>query len=281
MSRKFYSIVGSLLMLVYLIGFGDKSLSNDLVFPATDTARKVIWKIIDKQEVKKYLPDSLESRYYVVHFSAKSFSIDSLKLCLPYYDAACDSIIRILVLHKPDKKVVMYIYPDEDIKYELMGWPGKGSQTFSNGEMHVLNLDDMVHESTHFLFNSEISWFTMPFLSEGIAMYVESIFFPDSLQRHKSAMKQYLNEPLEQWINGAVQFWAAPLYNNWRPATYVASGLFVKYLIENYGLDKCKELYKKIRMEMKPAEFNAVFQDVIGKSIPEITTEWKETIKSY
>jgi hypothetical protein len=280
MNRRSSSVAGAVLIFLYFCGFGNKSSAHNIGSPAADTTKKVVWKLIDKQEVKKHLPDSLEFRYYVVHFSAKSFSIDSLKSCLSYYDTACDTINRILALHKSAQKVVVYIYPDEDIKYELMGWPG-GSQTFSNGEMHLTSLNDMVHESTHYFFNSEISWFTMPFLSEGIAMYVESIFFPDTLQKHKSAMKKYLNEPLEQWINDPLQFWAAPLYNNWRPATYVASGLFIRYLIDNYGLGKVKELCKKIRMEMKPTEFNATFQDVIGKPLPEIINDWKEIIKRY
>jgi hypothetical protein len=267
-------------IVLFFFGFINIAFSLNNFFPANDTTKKVIWKPIDKQEVKKHLPDSLESRYYIVCFSAKHFPIDSLKSCLPFYDSACDTIIRILALHKPENRVVVYIYPDEDIKYNLMGWPGKGSQTFSNGEMHVLNLDHMVHESTHFLFNSEMSSFATPFLSEGIAMYVESTFFIDTLKNHKSAMKKYLNEPLEQWINGTVQFWAAPLYD-WRPATYVASGLFLRYLIENYGLEKCKRLFRTVQYEMKPAEFNTRFQEVIGKSLHDIIADWKKILKSY
>jgi hypothetical protein len=118
------------------------------------------------------------------------------------------------------------------------------------------------------LFNYAVAQPHNNFFNEGIRQYYEYITDAKSLAEGRKTVRKYLNEPIEKWANGSIYFFGTPTENRW-PVAYPASGLFVKYLIDNHGLDKFKQFYGKLDVE-------AGFQEVYGKHLTDMVKQWKE-----
>ena len=220
-----------------------------------------------RKERKRYLNRKVTSKHYVFHYSDKVSSSDKLEAKAAGFDQYCDEAIVKLELNRPDYKINCYIYSDENEKLLLSGIPGRGGVTYGK-EVHTLGFDAIEHESVHVLFNSEFGQPNNNFFNEGIRQYYEYITNPERLKEGKKIIKKYLNEPIEKWANGSVYFFHTPSENEWLVA-YPASGLFVKHLIDNHGLDKFKEFYGKLDVE-------AGFLEVYGKPLVDTVKEWKE-----
>jgi hypothetical protein len=64
------------------------------------------------------------------------------------------------------------------------------------------------------------------------------------------------------------------VYNELRQYYYIVSGSFVKYLINNYGIDNFMQLYESNYLQ------NA-YNNIYRKSFDDIKTEWREYIENY
>jgi len=82
------------------------------------------------------------------------------------------------------------------------------------------------------------------FLSEGIQEYYQQLLDSTRIQRNIEILKQHSDYAIETLIlrGDMNDFWGGPSENNW-PIAYNISGLFVKYLIDNWGLDTFKRFY--------------------------------------
>jgi hypothetical protein len=243
----------------------------------TVSKKPPVWKTIDKEELRKSLPDSIESRQYILHFSQQYHSIDTLIRSLSQYDTYCDSVIKILNLPAPSYRIDIYLYDSETKKYDLMGWQS-GAQAFPPHEIHTLILAVIPHETAHILFNNENKYWGSPsFLNEGVARFVEYKLSLILFQSHKLAFRKYLDQPLEKWITGAFPFFEAPEYDD-LPATYIAAGLFVYDLVETYGLNRYKNFHRNILINTNPADFEKAFNDSFGITIQSYVEKWKQTM---
>jgi hypothetical protein len=220
-----------------------------------------------RKERTKYLNREVASKYYVFHYSDRVSGSDTIKAKAKNFDTYCDEAIVELALDQPDYKIHCYIYSDENEKFILSGTPGRGGVTYGK-EIHTLGFDFVEHESIHVLFNNGVAQPNNNFFNEGIRQYYEYMTNPKSLEAGRKTVKKYLNEPMEKWANGSINFFSTPSENRW-PVAYPASGLFVKHLIDNHGLDKFKQFYGKLDVE-------AGFLDVYGKPLADMVKEWKE-----
>ena len=193
--------------------------------------------------------------------------LKSLRQRQKNFDQYCDEAITKLELKQPDYKIHCYIYTDENEKFILSGTPGPGGVTYGK-EIHTLGFDPIEHESIHVLFNNSIVQSNNNFFNEGIRQYYEYITDSKSLAAGRKTVRKYLNEPIEKWANGSIYFFSTPSENRW-PVAYPASGLFVKYLIDNHGLDKFKHFYGKLDVE-------AGFLEIYEKPLADMVKEWKK-----
>lgn len=119
------------------------------------------------------------------------------------------------------------------------------------------------HEMTHAL-ASEIG-FQHGLLAEGLAVYVEDYYIRG--ENLHSIVKILLEEdrvtPLEDLVD---DFWCDILYN------YDIAGSFVVFLIEEYGMDKFKELYSKPLSEDS-------FGEVYWRSLSVLEKKWLSTVQ--
>ena len=220
-----------------------------------------------KKERRRHLNQRVISRHYKFHYSDKIGDAKTLKAKAKHFDQYCDDAIARLELDKPDYKIDCYIYADENEKFILSGTPGPGGVSYGK-EIHTLGFDFVEHESIHVLFNNAVAHGASNFFGEGIRQYYEYITDSDSLAAGRKTVRKYLNEPIEKWANGSIYFYQTPSENQW-PVAYPASGLFVKHLIDNHGLDKFKKFYCKLDIE-------AGFLEVYGKPLADVVKEWKE-----
>jgi len=221
-----------------------------------------------KKERRKYLNRNLTSGYHVFHYSGKVSDFKELKEKAAHLEKYCDEAIEKLSLARPDYKIHCYIYSDENEKLLLSGTPGRGGVTYGQ-EIHSLGFDAVEHETIHVLFNSEVGQPNNNFFNEGVRQYYEYVSNPESLAEGRKVVAKYLNEPIEKWADGSIYFFNTPAVNRW-PVAYPASGLFVKFLIDNHGLERFKEFYRK-------TDINSGFLDVYGKSLADMVKEWKDT----
>jgi hypothetical protein len=80
------------------------------------------------------------------------------------------------------------------------------------------------------------------------------------------------NLGIEDLITGKTTFWRGP-YKNGQCLSYPISGLFVKFLIDKYGIDKLREFYQC-------SDITEGFETVFNMELSTVVTEWKNFVLS-
>ncbi len=108
-----------------------------------------------------------------------------------------------------------------------------------------LKLETIKHETFHLIWNTIVgSPGEQAFLNEGIQEYYQQLLDSTRIKRNIEVLNRHPDFDIRNLIiRGNMQdFWGGPSENNW-PIAYNISGLFVKYLIDNWGLDTFKKFY--------------------------------------
>ena len=124
---------------------------------------------------------------------------------------------------------------------QCTGFPGGGFALLN--EIHTLGLFPIEHESVHILFNSSVAYTNSQFFAEGVTQYFEHSRDTTVYLRDLEIVRKNLNQPIKDWINGTKNFWDSPK-DDWITVTYPISGVFVRFLIDKYGLKAFKDFYK-------------------------------------
>jgi tetratricopeptide (TPR) repeat protein len=183
-------------------------------------------------------------------------------------------IVEELQLKNPPH-IRCYVYPS---KYEKSRLTGVGGSVFAKpwqAQIHVEYADGDIgalkHELTHILVGEmgrpiiKISLQTG--LCEGLSEASE--WNAGALTHHQWA---------QSLLKGNLDHRASPIYTMtntgfWSQritVAYYISGSFVRWLIDTYGLDKFKLLFKKVGFTFS----DKPYQTVYGKSLRELTEEW-------
>lgn len=108
-----------------------------------------------------------------------------------------------------------------------------------------LDLEMIKHETFHLIWNTLVgSPGNQSFLSEGIQEYYQQLLDSSRIIHNIEVLNRHSDSDIGNLIvrgNGQ-DFWGGPSEDNW-PIAYNISGLFVKYLIDNWGLDTFKRFY--------------------------------------
>ena len=131
----------------------------------------------------------------------------------------------------------------------------------------------LIHESIHILFDNEMKNVDNScLLGEGIVGY--AMYSQDSAKIKRDNEKSILcfDEPIEKWFDERVNS------GNDIPASklYPISAAWTRFLIDNYGLNKFKDLYKVPNSQIQYGEYDRIY----GKTIDELTAEFKRFIKN-
>lgn len=135
----------------------------------------------------------------------------------------------------------------------------------------VPNFGLIVHENTHILANSNWSGQSTSFLSEGVAMYAEARATDRDKNHHKTI--QFLKEkklfPLEEMVTFEI---GMPGLQT--DVAYPASGSFVGFLLESYGLKSFKDVFILEGRSDEEKKKDNSWEKAYGKSLLELEKEW-------
>jgi hypothetical protein len=202
---------------------------------------------IDLDKIRKSNYESSETTYY------KFDVTKSLRMNCAEYDEIVEQICETMDLDIPDFKIHCMVHSEPNEARLFSNWffllgcdPLAESAIFGaniNGIIHVIGEDRglVSHESFHAVWDALVGIRNV-FFTEGIQMYYEFLCDSSKISPALEVMKKYRTYDLKPLIAGD-EFWNTPIENN-RIIAYPISGLFSMYLIEKYGLEKFKSLYR-------------------------------------
>jgi len=203
---------------------------------------------IDLEKVKTSNYKSVISKYFKFDISKSLEGISTSE-----YDAIVEQICETMDLDLPDFKIQCMVHSGPNGARLFSNWfPLLGcniledSVSFGaahNGVIHVIGEGKglISHESFHAIWDKLVG-IRNTFFAEGTQMYYEFIQDSSKITTALEVMKKYKDYDLKSLIIGN-NFFNAPHENN-KIIAYPISGLFSMYLIEQYGLEKYKLLFK-------------------------------------
>ena len=208
---------------------------------------------------------SYESEHFVFYYSEGYLTSEELSLIAQTQEDLFTRITGLLSLDYTGK-ITYYLYGD---RKDFEGIPGAYA---AGNQIHLLcifcqdscknGLND-AHELTHALSNR--IGFQHGLLAEGLAVYVED-YVINGENLHGIIKILHSEERLTPLKDLIDEFWCDILYN------YDISGSFTVFLIEEYGIEKFKELYQKPLLDDS-------FQEVYGKSLTNLEVEWLSIVE--
>lgn len=211
------------------------------------------------------LPGSVETEDFVIYYDPGSPEAEYIDLIAQDHEWRYKQLSEFLNLD-PGDKIRSYVYPDVETRKKIVG---AGETTIANP----------VHKEIHIVYNS----FPHPILKHELVHVMAGDFGSDFLKispkiglleglavaadwnvngytRHqwsKSMIEKNMAPDIEDIIGFG--FWYAP-----PQVSYTLMGSFSRYLIDTYGIEDFKTLYKT-------GDFS-----VYGKSLSELSSEWRE-----
>lgn len=154
---------------------------------------------------------------------------------------------------------------------------------FNGIHTNGLDLEMIKHETSHMLWNTSVgSPGEQSFLNEGIQEYYQQLLDSSRIHRNIEVLTRFPDyDIINLIIRGNFQdFWGGPAENYW-PIAYNISGLFVKYLIDNWGLENFKkfypiadrekaywQIYKRTPMELKNEFYSWMRSRICRRQLP-------------
>ena len=135
--------------------------------------------------------------------------------------------------------------------------------------IHTVGIDKelLTHEGVHFIFNNNLRS-PNSFFNEGIPMSFTLFQHPERITNDCKLIQDNLE--IQDLITGKTEFWKGP-YKNGQCLSYPISGLFVKFLIDKYGIDKLKLFYQFTDIEKG-------LKAIYNVELLVIATEWKNYV---
>ncbi len=243
-----------------------------------------------KQDIPWYKNKYLEkdwlikqSPHYIFHYFKNSLVEKDINKIIKIKEKHYNKILSFLKV-KNYRKIKYYLYPSLKEKIELMGDDSLGNVIWEEFELinnkvktkrfeiHILyNVKRKFigeHEDTHLL---SLPWGLSIYLfSEGLSQFIEeSLFGKDIDILSKKLMKKNKLYSLKWLCNN----------KNWNKVkeeiVYPQAGSFIRYLINNFGLEKFKKVYKKLSRDKKVKENIKIMESSYPESINKLETNWK------
>lgn len=180
---------------------------------------------------------------------------------------------RLFKISMPSKKLDYFIHANPNDLNFISGSPKPGTTggLVIDGLIHSvgMNIDLLTHEGVHYIFLNSVKY-RDSFFNEGVPGFFSIYQHPKQLITDSQLILDYLDYDFKGLIMGQIDFFRGP-YKNDQCLSYQISGLFVKYLFDNYGIDKMIQFYKEKDLEL-------AFQYSFNKSLDTIIPDWKQWI---
>lgn len=183
-----------------------------------------------------------------------------------------------------EQKLQYYKYRDNEHIKLLTGKSGNGFAEVGTYKFHTICFIDS-HECVHIVV-SQLIGHPPALFNEGIAVAHQSYFYsyPDFTPGwngedfNQIAKDHYQsgNLPSLDELLGVYTYWD---YSS--GITYPVSGSFVRYLIDNYGIEKMKSLISISDFHDTKEKIHGNFYEIYEFTIEDAWSEWNEYIENY
>ncbi len=175
-----------------------------------------------------------------------------------------------LGLEKHKEKINYFLYNTEEEKTEFMGDDGFAQAIWHDFSIHIIYTENIKpigeHEDTHLL---TLSWgVATGFFQEGLAEYMSGCIWKNENGEKKSA-EDFIKKAYKEKLNNSIEnffshfFWNETIEGKWG-YYYPLAGVFTKFLIEKFGLEKYREFYKSINRKNSSKEIIEKFETFFG-----------------
>lgn len=223
-------------------------------------------------KINSELKESIETEHFIIYYDGKinKKEIELLALSHEYYFFEVSNYLN----EKPSQKITSFIFVNSGQKKRLLGSEAADvakpwlNYIYINYENYQNTLK---HEIVHCIAAGfgvtpfKIAHNFNPALTEGIATAADGEYSFNTI--HYAAGLAYNNNfryPIESLFKGL------NFFGQLSSLSYVYSGSFCKYLIDEYGVEKFKMIFQ-----------NGSFESVYGKSIRTLEKEYYLFIESF
>jgi hypothetical protein len=241
------------------------------------TSRELICKMSLKMEGDF---DRIETNDFEFCFRGDYISRDEMEEIIKVNQESVDFILELFKEAGLDwKKIFSCYFRDYDVKLFYTHHWGRGfsSARLGNFYVHDREIPDYglaVHENTHTLIYQ--NWgVSESFFDEGIAMYAEAKA-EDKDQNHNKVI-QFLKEGEMVHLDEMLDFNIGSGEKQTRIG-YPASGSFIHFLVESYGLSKLRNMYGGNQDE-KQKNIHYVLENIFKKTPEQLEEEWMKWLQ--
>jgi len=213
----------------------------------------------------------IDNNYMEACFSCKYKTISQFQNSIDTLINTFNDFCRIYKVDKPAQKLKFFIHWDQLEINIVSGDPKPGSTggLVIDSLIHTVGMDKelLSHEGVHFIFNYSLRS-PNSFFNEGIPSSFALFQHPERITSDCKLIQDNLK--IFDLITGKTDFWRGP-YKNGQCLSYSISGLFVKFLIDKYGIEKLKRFYQYSNVtEGSKAVYNLELQRIV--------TDWENYI---
>jgi hypothetical protein len=177
-------------------------------------------------------------------------------------------------------KIFVFFYPDAESKFKVTKHQGSGL-AYDSTVVEIYN------EQTKVDPNHEICHAVTRLLGDPPAMFDEGFAVYNQIgqkwkdQHIDSWAKEYKQKNMLWKIEDIFSFTEIGSERTRAGIAYPQAASMVKYIIDRFGLDKFKELYKTLKRSSRPEQIEVnrrEFKRIIGKDIFEFEKDWLESL---
>jgi len=234
--------------------------------------------------IRKFVDDprwsKKESAHYIFHFFPDSFAEREIVTIIEQQEKIWQKILNFLELPEPGRKIIWYLYPDGEIKRQLMGDSWYAQSVHDDFCVHMIYNEKIKplseHEDTHLL---SLPWgLSIGLFQEGLAEYLVGHSWHG--ENHDQLVIEATNKKLLPSIESMMEHkgWLET-NDEYAQYNYAFVGSFTKFLIEKYGKEKFKELYQKTSRQNSKEQNISVFKKIYGLTPSEVETIWKKSLE--
>jgi tetratricopeptide (TPR) repeat protein len=219
--------------------------------------------------IQRTLSETYETEHFIIHYAPEMFTRQEGEF------AGLEHEFRLYqdkeALHiRFDGKITSYIYPDAETKRRFIGTGTTNIAKPWRKEIH-LNKDSWQEVLKHELVHVLAGEFGLPIinahynigLTEGLATAIDDDWGNRTLHEYAAAIKKFeIASHPERLIS------VSGFMTQASSLSYVLMGSFCKFLIDEYGIEKFKQLYG-----------GSSVQTVYQKEYEELIQEWQSTIE--
>ncbi len=214
--------------------------------------------------VQQELGSKFETEHFVIYYSSNVIDEQRIRWVASEHEFRLYQITKVLGT-TVSGKISSYIYPSAEVKKRLIGAGGTNISRPWRREIHI-NYESLDASLKHELVHAASSELGIPVLNvsplsgltEGLAMAVEWSWGSRTLHEYAAGMKQF---NLMRDINSLLS--VTGFMSQASSVSYVLCGSFCRFLMDTYGVERFKQVYRY-----------GNFEKVYGKNLNDLQTEW-------